>query len=47
MGTVKASESLVGVVVRAGTMDKVVKVRRAKQKFDSFLQKVSRSSRCP
>ena len=36
----KAPSSLVGVVVRAGTMDKVVKVQRAKQKFDSFLQKV-------
>ena len=36
----KTPASLIGVVVRAGTMDKVVKVRRAHQKFDSFLQKV-------
>ena len=41
MGFYNAPTNLVGVVVRAGTMDKVVKVRRARQKFDNFLKKVA------
>ena len=38
----KTPSTLVGVVVRAGTMDKVVKVQRAKQMWDNYLQKVRR-----
>lgn len=43
----KPVPSLIGVCVRAGTMDKAVKVRTTKQKLDNFLQKVCATAHTP